>query len=98
MGIVRVARAIGAAVAAVGAGARGVGGAVAAVGRGVAGIGRWVGRTFDLRDLATLIGLVLIGVGLMQTSLTAALAVPGVLVFLLAVVPPFVRPPTARGR
>jgi hypothetical protein len=42
----------------------------------------------DLRDVLTLLALVLIGAGLGTVSLAAGLAVPGLLLFLLAVVPP----------
>jgi hypothetical protein len=41
----------------------------------------------DKRDAFTALGLILIGGGLAQISLAAALAVPGALIFLLAVAP-----------
>lgn len=42
---------------------------------------------FDARDIVALVGLILIGAGLAFVSVAAALAVPGALVFLCAVLP-----------
>ena len=53
---------------------------------------RRLGAGIDLRDAVAAIGLVLIGVGLGTVSTAAGLAVPGFLLVLLAVVPPFVAP------
>ena len=47
----------------------------------------------DLRDVVTVLGLVLIAAGLAFVHVAAALAVPGLLLFLLAVVPPLIARP-----
>lgn len=44
----------------------------------------------DLRDALTAVSLLLIGGGLSFVHVAAALAVPGLLLFLLAVVPPLI--------
>ncbi len=48
----------------------------------------WLARTLDGRDLAMLLGLALVAAGLALVSASLALIVSGVIVFLLAIVPP----------
>lgn len=50
----------------------------------------------DFRTIVTFLGLTMIGSGLAFVSYAAALAVPGALLFLLAVVPPFLPRPGGR--
>lgn len=49
----------------------------------------------DLRDVIALVGLLLLSGGLAIVSVAAALAVPGALLFLYAVVPPLI---ASRGK
>ena len=48
----------------------------------------WLARALDGRDLAMLLGLVLVAAGLALESVALALIVSGATIFLLAVAPP----------